>query len=94
MATHSRHRANNQNQHIGNKVLDVNKAVQFLILKGLTVLKVIIEGRNPLIWVQNSPHCDELKGVCSKMSHGEDGREEHRVAIVNNCQVQWLVKGH
>lgn len=80
-----------QNAHIADKLRQVDMAARQLILRDCTVLRITVEGRNPVIEIQAPPAWLQLRSVVHKrLGHGGQ-REEHRVAIYNHCQVTWRV---
>lgn len=83
-----------QNQHILNTLTDAYRAALELAEQGFTVLDVRIEGRNPIIHIQNCARCRKLRGYSAAVRSGPLGREHVMVAVVKGCQVRWVVRGN
>lgn len=83
-----------QNQHILNTLTDAYRASLELAEQGFTVLDVRVEGRNPIIHIQNSARCRQLHGYSAAVRSGPLGRENVMVAVVKGCQVSWIVRGN
>ena len=83
-----------QNQHIQRSVNHTQKAVDWLINNEFTILSVYAEGFRPIIWIQNETRCSELNGGMMVSRSTPIGPETIMAAIVNECQVQWVIRGH
>jgi len=64
-----------------------------LVKRGLTLLKVEVQDRNPVIWVQATGACKQLRAITMVRRHGEGGMERVQAANFEGCQVQWVERG-
>lgn len=85
----SHHCLNKQNQHIANCFDRANWVLIELMLMGLTVERLVLEGSRPEITVQSGPQCDQLNGhVFCVINQGSTDRCTKR-AYFQGCMVQW-----
>lgn len=85
---------NQQNEHVVKSLAQAHRCVAALARDGFTVLSARIEGRKPIVWVQNSARCAQLDGGMMLRRSGPVGPEITMAAERDGCQVQWLVVGH
>lgn len=80
---------NEQNYHIACVYEKANEALKALMLIGITVLRVELEGAAPLIAIMGNKHCAKLEGYrYATISHG--GRRSTTMrAMVHGCIVTW-----
>jgi hypothetical protein len=57
---------------------------------GITVLRVTIEGRNPVIEVLQTEACDQLNGLVHATISEPGNRKLIKRANFNHCIVQWV----
>lgn len=84
---------NAQNDHIIGTALVARRAVGKLAARGFTVLSFQVEGRNPVIWIQQAPLCRELRGASKVRRSTPSGAEQIMAAPFEGCQVQWIARG-
>lgn len=84
-----RTRHNVQNAHIADSLRAVQAAASRLARSGYTILRIAIEARNPVIWIDACKRCERLHGVEMVRRHTSTGRESVMVALMHGCQVQW-----
>ncbi|HID48852.1 MAG TPA: hypothetical protein EYP40_04415 [Chromatiales bacterium] len=83
-----------QNDHILSSTAAAHRCALKLAEDGYTVLSVLIEHRNPVVWVQNCAKCSRLRGASMVRRMGPLGRETIMATQLHGCQVQWVVRGH
>lgn len=80
---------NLQNVQIQNLQATAAQAVEELIARGFTVLRVVLDGSRPMIWIQHCHQCKELKGGWKIQRVGHGKPERVMAAPFQHCQVQW-----
>lgn len=83
-----------QNAHMLDQLACARLAVAKLVREGFTVLSVHVEHHRPVIWIQNCAWCGELEGAVMISRPGQFGPERIMVAVLEGCQVHWIVRGH
>lgn len=83
-----------QNHHISECLIKARRALNVLEALGMTVLMIHVEHRKPNIWIANSGKCSQLRGAPACHRHGVNGYETVWVAALEDCQIQWVVRGH
>lgn len=83
-----------QNAHMLDQLACARLAVAKLIREGFTVLSVHVEHHRPVIRIQNCSWCGELEGAMRIRRPGPHGPENIMAALLEGCQVQWIVRGH
>jgi len=89
-----KNKSGQQNKHIQQQVQLTTACVAQLVDAGFTVLVIQIENSKPAVWIEHSMKCSVLKGVMVMRRHGERGPEMVMAAVLEGCQVQWVVRGH
>jgi hypothetical protein len=82
------------NAHMLDHIACAQLAAAKLIREGFTVLSLHVEHHRPVIWIQNCAWCGELEGAVMISRPGPFGPERIMVAVIEGCQVQWIVRGH
>ena len=80
---------NRQNLHIAVLYERVEQAALALMLMGITVLRIELEGPHPLIDVMPTAHCKKLDSYQFATINKGAGRGHIMRARVNGCIVQW-----
>jgi hypothetical protein len=80
--------------HLREGFAKAQDALDRLQAAGITVLRVEIGDRRPVIRVQNSARLDSLYGVTYRREPSPLGPVLTKAAILEDCQVQWTVRGH
>lgn len=78
-----------QNAHVMHRMREAQRAVDWLIAKGFTVLSVKVRDRNPVIWIEGSSLCESLEGGVHVVKGAGAEREVVMAASVEGAQVQW-----
>ena len=90
-----RHASNEQNEHIQKNLSAAHRAVSQIVQDGFTVLRVEVEGAEPVIWIQVHPRCSRLHGHRFKIEGGAECLYTWRAALEtgrDRCWVQWKSK--
>jgi hypothetical protein len=85
---------NKPHQHVVNNLNAAYRCAVALDDKGLVITSVNLGGSKPKITIQNEANCAQLKAVARTYTKGAYGPERCMSAIVEGCQVDYMVRGH